>query len=65
MPIPTLDDPEQTEAFIAARVAEGSDWIKVVYEHGETSGWPVPTLDESTLPRIVAARCCGSTPPGA
>ena len=55
VPIPTLDDPEQTEAFIAARVGEGSDWIKVVYEHGETSGWPVPTLDESTLPRIVAA----------
>ena len=55
MPIPTLDDPEQTEAFIAARVDEGSDWIKVVYEHGETSGRPVPTLDPSTLPRIVAA----------
>ena len=55
VPIPTLDDPEQTEAFIAARVSEGSDWIKVVYEHGETSGRPVPTLDASTLPRIVAA----------
>ena len=55
VPIPTLDDPEQTEAFIAARVGEGSDWIKVVYEHGETSGRPVPTLDASTLPRIVAA----------
>ena len=55
VPIPTLDDPEQTEAFIAARVREGSDWIKVVYEHGETSGRPVPTFDASTLPRIVAA----------
>ena len=55
VPIPTLDDPDQTEAFIAARVGEGSDWIKVVYEHGETSGWPVPTHDASTLPRIVAA----------
>ena len=55
VPIPTLDGPEQTEAFIAARVGEGSDWIKVVYEHGETSGRPVPTLAASTLPRIVAA----------
>ncbi len=55
VPIPTLDDPGQTEAFIAARVREGSDWIKVVYEHGETSGRPVPTLDASTLPRIVTA----------
>ena len=55
VPIPTLDDPEQTEAFVAARVVEGSDWIKVVYEHGETSGRPVPTHAASTLPRIVAA----------
>ena len=55
MPIPTLDDPGQAEAFVAARVREGSYWIKVVYEHGETSGRPVPTLDASTLPRIVAA----------
>ena len=55
VPIPTLDDPGQTEAFIAARVGEGSDWIKVVYEHGETSGRPVPTLAASTLPRIAAA----------
>ena len=55
VPIPTLDDPEQTEAFIAARVSEGSDWIKVVYEHGETFGRPIPTLAASTLSRIVAA----------
>lgn len=52
--IPTLDDPEQTEAHIAARVAEGADYIKVVYEHGHGFR-PVPTHAASTLPRIVAA----------
>ena len=51
---PTLDDPEQAEPFVAARVAEGADYIKVVYEHGH--GYrPVPTHEASTLPRIVAA----------
>ena len=55
MPIPTLDDPEQTQAFIATRVREGSDWIKVVYDHDETFGRPVPTLDVAALPRILAS----------
>ncbi len=52
--LPTLDDPEQTEAFIADRAAEGADFIKVIYEAGETAR-PIPTHAASTLPRIVAA----------
>ena len=55
VPIPTLDDPDRTEAFVAARVDEGADYIKVIYEHGETSGRPVPTHAAPTLPRIVRA----------
>ena len=50
----TLDDPEQTEAFVAARAAAGADFIKVIYEPG-MEGRPLPTLAVSTLPRIVAA----------
>ena len=53
--LPTLDDPEQTETFIADRVAEGADFIKVIYEGGGTVGRPIPTHAASTLPRIVAA----------
>ena len=30
--IPTLTDPSQAKAWVAARVAEGSDYIKIVYE---------------------------------
>ncbi len=55
MSLPTLDDPEETEAFIAERVAEGSDFIKVIYEGGGTVGRAIPTFAPSTLPRIVAA----------
>ncbi|MDE2851431.1 MAG: CIA30 family protein [Acidobacteriota bacterium] len=52
--LPTLDDPEQTEAFIGDRAAAGADFIKVIYEAG-TAGRPLPTFAVSTLPRIVAA----------
>ncbi|MDE2689652.1 MAG: CIA30 family protein [Acidobacteriota bacterium] len=50
----TLDDPEQTDAFIADRVAAGADFIKVIYEAG-SAGRPLPTFAASTLPRIVTA----------
>ncbi len=52
--LPTLDDPEQTEAFIGDRVAAGADFIKVIYEAGSDER-PLPTFDVSTLQRIVAA----------
>ena len=52
--IPTLDDPDETEAFVAARVAEGSDYIKVIHEPGSV-GWRFPTFDGKQLKRIAAA----------
>ena len=52
--LPTLDDPEQTEQFIADRAAEGAAFIKVIYEPGSVDQ-PLPTHAASTLPRIVAA----------
>lgn len=52
--LPTLDDPERTDAFIADRAAAGADFIKVIYEAG-SAGRPLPTFAASTLPRIVAA----------
>ena len=52
--LPTLDDPEQTETFLADRAAAGADFIKVIYEPG-SFGRPRPTFAASTLPRIVAA----------
>jgi hypothetical protein len=31
-PIPTITAADQADAFVAARVAEGSDYIKIVYD---------------------------------
>jgi len=32
--IPTLSSPEQAQAFVDALIAEGSDYIKIVYDNG-------------------------------
>jgi len=52
--IPTLDDVEQADAFVAARIAEGSDFIKIVHEPG-FAGRTLPTFDGEQLKRIAAA----------
>src|SRR5262249_8916146 len=43
------------EAFVAARLAEGSDYIKIVYDDGATVGLRWPTIDRPTLAAVVAA----------
>lgn len=53
VPIPTLDSGEDAAAFVAARVAEGSDFIKLILEHGWST--PLPTLDAETVTAVVAA----------
>lgn len=54
-PVPTLAAAEEADAWVAARVAEGSDYIKIVNEAGETSGRPLPTLDAATTSALIAA----------
>lgn len=53
--IPTLDDAEDAEAFIQARVSEGSDFIKLVYEDGSQYGGDLPTLNQATLQAAITA----------
>lgn len=53
--IPTLDDPADAEAFVAARVADGSDFIKLVLESGAGWGQEIPTLTLETLAAAIAA----------
>lgn len=50
--IPTLEGPDQAQAFVDARVAEGSDYIKIVYGHSSPSA---KTLSRETLAAVVAA----------
>ena len=54
-PIPTLTTPGEAQAWVDARIAEGSDYIKIIDEPGRTIGRPMPTLDVPTIRAIVAA----------
>lgn len=49
--IPTITGPEQAQAFVDARIAEGSDFIKIVME----SGYGFPSLDLATAKAVIAA----------
>lgn len=55
MPIPTIASPDSAQAFVDARIAEGSDWIKIVYDDGHTYGMSTPTLDVATMRAVIAA----------
>jgi imidazolonepropionase-like amidohydrolase len=53
--IPTLASAADARAFVAARVAEGSDYVKIVFDAGRTYGMTYPTLDREELRAVVAA----------
>lgn len=55
IPVSTLAGPDDAEDWVAARVAEGSDFIKIVIEPGRLWGSPLPTLDEPTVRALVDA----------
>ena len=48
-PIPTLAPDDDVQAFVDARIAEGGDYIKIIYEHA------FPTLTKQQLEDVVAA----------
>ncbi|RVU42055.1 hypothetical protein EOE67_02405 [Rheinheimera riviphila] len=55
MPIPTIETPAQADAFVAARIAEGSDYIKIVYESAKAPRKMFPSIDEATLSAVIKA----------
>jgi imidazolonepropionase-like amidohydrolase len=55
MNIPTITAPDQAEAFIDARIAEGSDYIKIVYDDGKAIGIGWPTISREVLAAAVKA----------
>ena len=54
-PIPTFHPGSDAQAFIDARIAEGSDYIKLIHESGEGYGKRAPTLSEGDLKALIAA----------
>jgi imidazolonepropionase-like amidohydrolase len=53
--IPTLTRPEDADAFVADRVAEGSDYIKIILDDGSAHGVRIPTLSDATMAAVVRA----------
>ncbi|MFF0274362.1 amidohydrolase family protein [Streptomyces sp. NPDC004330] len=54
-PFDTVSRPEDAPAFVAARVREGSDYLKIVIDDGETAGSRLPVLGAATAAALVAA----------
>ena len=54
-PVPTLATAQEAQAFIDARIAEGSDYIKIIYDHFETIGVTRPTLSKEMLRAAIEA----------
>jgi len=57
-PISTIASPAEAQAFVDARIAEGSDYIKIIHDDG--SGFPgstqrIPMLDNATMRALVEA----------
>ena len=55
LPLPTINGPEEAQEFVDARIAEGSDYIKLVYDDGRSMGRPFPTISKETMAAVVAA----------
>ncbi len=53
--IPTITSPDQAQAFVDARIAEGSDYIKIIYDDGSTYGMHIPTISKATMAAVVRA----------
>ncbi|HZI55238.1 MAG TPA: CIA30 family protein [Verrucomicrobiae bacterium] len=55
MAIPTISLPGEAQAFVDARIAEGSDYIKIVYDDGKAYGVNIPTISKETMAAVIAA----------
>lgn len=55
MPIPTLTKPEEAQSWVDARIAEGSDYIKIVSEDGKAYNLQLPGLDQSIITAVIEA----------
>lgn len=53
--VPTLSSPAEAQAWVDARVAEGSDYIKIVIDDGSAYGGHRPTLSNETLKALIDA----------
>jgi cytosine/adenosine deaminase-related metal-dependent hydrolase len=50
-PIPTISNPQQAQAFVDDRIAEGSDYIKIMYDFGDNYS----VMSRETMAAVVKA----------
>ncbi|MXW11222.1 MAG: amidohydrolase family protein, partial [Gammaproteobacteria bacterium] len=55
MPVETLTGPDEAARWVRARKAEGSDWIKIIYEDGSAFDMEIASLDGETVAAVIAA----------
>jgi hypothetical protein len=45
-PFPTIVTPDEADAFVGSRFAEGSDYLKILLDDGSTTGLHTPSMAE-------------------
>jgi imidazolonepropionase-like amidohydrolase len=55
MQIPTITAVDSAQAFVDARIAEGSEWIKIVYDDGKLFGLNWPTVSRALMQALIDA----------
>ncbi|HAT42693.1 MAG TPA: hypothetical protein DCS87_13350 [Rheinheimera sp.] len=53
--IPTISSPEQADSFVRERIAEGSAYLKIVYQSDKAPYNRMPSIDQATLHALVDA----------
>lgn len=53
--VPTLVEPEDAASFVATRVDEGADYIKIIYDNFKMFDQDIPTLRKETMEAVVDA----------
>ena len=54
-PFPTVTGPDDADGFVADRIAEGSDYLKIIYEPGDGRLVTLPSLDFATVRALAQA----------
>ncbi|WP_228562538.1 amidohydrolase family protein [Catenulispora rubra] len=50
-----VEGPDHADAFVADRIADGADHLKIFIEDGTVASRPMPTMSEETVVALVAA----------
>ena len=58
VPVEPVGSPDDAPGWVRARKAEGSDWIKIVWEDGSAFGMDLAALGRDTIGALITASPC-------